>query len=125
MGAVARWSARLLVSALALAAAGCNSTLNVPYQPSGTPESDQGGRVSAVVVLKNVSFNPSVVTISVGQTVEWVWEDNPIPHNVTFDDFASPTQQTGTFFHTFNAPGVYHYRCTIHATMVGTVVVNG
>jgi plastocyanin len=42
---------------------------------------------------------------------------------VTFDTFNSSTKITGTYFHTFNTPGVYSYRCTIHINMVGTVVV--
>ena len=35
----------------------------------------------------------------------------------------SSTKIAGTYFHTFDRPGVYRYRCTIHINMDGTVVV--
>jgi plastocyanin len=79
--------------------------------------------VAATVTLVNVSFAPAVVSIQAGQTVEWKWQDAQTPHNVTFDTFHSATKTTGTYFHTFNTPGVYSYFCSIHINMVGTVVV--
>ena len=115
----------LIAATLALAAtAACSSVRNVPVQASsGSDGSPQPGSVAATVTLVNVSFAPAVVNISAGQTVEWKWNDGQIPHNVTFDAFHSATMITGTYFHTFDTPGVYQYRCTIHINMVGTVVV--
>ena len=81
------------------------------------------GPVGAVVDLKFISFVPQQVTVHVGQAVEWKFEDDPVAHNVTFTGFASPTEAAGTFFHTFEQPGTFHYRCTIHVNMTGTVVV--
>ena len=45
-------------------------------------------------------------------------------HNVTGDGYASATRTSGTFIHTFTAPGTYKYSCTIHTGMTGTVVVS-
>lgn len=108
-----------------VATAACSSAQNVPVQSaSGSSDSPPAtGPVAATVTLINTSFAPSVVAINAGQTVEWKWDDGQVPHNVTFDTFHSSTKVAGTYFHTFNTPGVYNYRCTIHINMVGTVVV--
>ncbi|MHB8438997.1 MAG: cupredoxin domain-containing protein [Acidimicrobiales bacterium] len=104
-------------------AAACSSTPNVPINGGGTGPVTTGPTPSAVVNIQYVSFEPSRITIHAGQTVEWVWKDAPIDHNVSFASFASPTQSTGTYFHTFDTPGTYSYRCTIHATMTGQITV--
>lgn len=115
----------LIAATLALAAtAACSSDQNVPVQSSsGSGAASPSGSPAATVTLIHVSFAPATVTIHPGQTVEWKWDDGQIPHNVTFDTFHSATITTGTYFHTFDTPGVYRYRCTIHINMIGTVVV--
>lgn len=102
------------VLAAALAFAACGSS--TPAAPPGPP-------AAATVRLQDVLFHPARVVIHTGQTVRWVWDDAPVQHNVTFAHFRSPTQSTGTWSHTFTAPGVYPYRCSIHFDMTGTVVV--
>jgi plastocyanin len=99
----------------ALAVGGCRSSVPPPVPP--------GPPASATVRLQDVLFHPDRVVIHTGQTVRWVWDDAPILHNVTFAHFRSPTQSTGSWSHTFTAPGVYPYRCSIHFDMTGTVVV--
>jgi plastocyanin len=78
---------------------------------------------SNVVVLKNIAFNPSTVTIRAGQQVVWKFEDGGVPHNVTGTDFTSAIMGSGSYAHTFSAPGTYQYQCTIHSGMTGQVVV--
>jgi plastocyanin len=115
--------AALIAATLALGStAACSAAQNVPVQ-SASGSADSSGPVAATVTLVNTSFAPASVTINAGQTVEWKWNDGQVPHNVTFDTFHSSTKLTGTYFHTFDTPGVYRYRCTIHVNMVGTVVV--
>lgn len=116
----------LIAATIALAAtAACSSVQNIPVQSaSGSSDSPPAnGPVAATVTLINTSFAPAIVAINAGQTVEWKWNDGQVPHNVTFDTFHSSTKIAGTYFHTFNTPGVYYYRCTIHINMTGTVVV--
>jgi plastocyanin len=105
------------VALLVPVASACSSGSSAPTTSAAH------GPVGVVVTLKFVAFAPQNVTVRVGQAVEWKWEDAPVPHNVTFANFHSPTQATGTFFHTFTQPGTYPYRCTIHSDMTGTVVV--
>ncbi|GEM_PF-850253 len=102
-----------MVVVLVGAAAGCSSS--GPTAPKGA---------AATVVLEHVAFNPPVVTIHAGQTVAWLWEDQGIAHDVTFDaGFHSPLQSSGVWTHTFDHPGTYPYRCTQHLEMTGEVVV--
>lgn len=108
---------------LGLLLSACSSGENVPVNSASDTGSSSTAHPAAVVTLKYVSFEPGQVTIHAGQTVEWVWDDAPVAHNVVFADFSSPTQVNGVYFHTFDAPGVYPYQCSDHATMRGTVDV--
>lgn len=116
---------RLRVLAAAVAACGISLGACSSSSPSASGGSSGGSHPtpSAVVQLKYVSFAPARVTIHAGQTVEWKWNDAPVNHNVTFGSFGSSTKDNGTWFHTFDTPGTYAYRCTIHQTMTGVVVV--
>ena len=81
------------------------------------------GPVGAVVTLDYQSYEPGVVTVQVGQSVEWKWADF-LPENVEFaDGTTSPVQSTGTWYRTFTTPGTYTYQCSFHVRMVGTVIV--
>jgi plastocyanin len=75
------------------------------------------------VVAKDLQFRPAAVEVPAGTTVTWHFDDGQVPHNVKGPGFASPNQTKGTFTHTFASPGEYRYRCTLHADMVGRVVV--
>ena len=114
----------LPVLALALAVSACSPGGNVPVNGGGTGGSPAPKTpAAAVITVRYISFEPATVTVHAGQTVEWQWEDSPAEHNVSFADFRSPVQETGSWSHTFNQPGTYHYQCTIHIDMRGTVVV--
>lgn len=77
--------------------------------------------------MRNTTFNPSSLTVTLGTTVTWTNEDNT-SHDVTFtdlDNVHSGTLNRGqTFTFTFTTTGTFHYYCTIHgAAMSGTVTV--
>ena len=95
------------------------------------------------VSIKNVAYNPSTVTIHVGDKVTWTNDDNGTPHSVTSDrgdpsSFNSTkagttcdpnTTTTGCmqpgdkFSVTFNQAGTFAYHCQVHASMHGVVKV--
>jgi LysM repeat protein/plastocyanin len=82
------------------------------------------------VILLSNAYIPSVITITVGTTVQWTNLD-PTNHTVSSGapgaldgKFQSPLAQNQTFSHTFSTVGTYPYFCEIHgAAMTGTVVV--
>jgi plastocyanin len=110
----------LLMAAVLVALAGaCGSSSANKPQPAAAPPPNLG----ATVILKDIVFIPSTVTIRAGQAVWWKWDDGSVPHNVTADTWQSLTQEHGTYAHTFDAAGTFQYRCTIHSGMTGKVIV--
>ena len=87
-----------------------------------------GGYDAEVSAIDN-AFDPSIVRIEPGQSVEWAM-DGRSPHTVTADDgsFDSGNLEPGeTYVRTFDEPGVYSYHCKFHGGpgvgMTGIVVV--
>jgi plastocyanin len=76
------------------------------------------------VAAKDNQFTPAAIEVPAGTTVTWEFEDGFVPHDVRGDGFASgDPKRSGSFTHTFDAPGSFPYRCTIHDGMTGRVVV--
>jgi plastocyanin len=94
--------------------------------------SGTGATDAHVTMTGGQRFDPTHVEIPVGGTVTWR-NDGQRGHTVTaIDADRQPTDAfdsgevigTGTFAHTFDAPGTYRYQCMIHAgEMVGLVEV--
>ena len=79
----------------------------------------------AQVVIKDFMFSPNAVTIKAGSTVTWSNKDDE-PHTVVSDAglFRSGAMDTDeSFSFTFDKPGTYHFTCSIHPRMVGTITV--
>ena len=78
------------------------------------------------VWIKNLTFDPFNITISVNTTVTWTNLDG-VSHTVTSDDvglFDSGILSDGdTFQFTFVEEGQYFYACSIHPEMHGMVTV--
>lgn len=132
---------RMLFTVIILAAllAACASATGSSYAPAPAtsapstlapinPPATSAPVVSGSEVKVDISgfaFNPSTITIKVGQTVTWTNNDS-VSHNVLADDgsFSSNTLETGdSFSYTFNSAGTFTYKCGFHANMVGTVIV--
>ncbi|TCN35576.1 cupredoxin-like protein [Kribbella orskensis] len=78
-----------------------------------------------MVEIKDFMFTPMTLTVAVGTTVTWKFDDST-QHTVTADDnsFASSPMSNGqTFTHTFSAAGTVAYHCSIHPEMTGTITV--
>ena len=85
---------------------------------AGPPDTPQ-------VIIKNFMFQPMTVTVKAGAALTWVNKDQE-PHTVTSDTglFRSGALDTDeTFAFKFDKPGTYHFLCSIHPQMVGTVIV--
>jgi plastocyanin len=77
------------------------------------------------VEVKDFAFGPTTLTISAGSQVTWLNKDDE-PHTVVSDTgtFRSGAMDTNeNFSFKFDKPGTYHYTCSIHPRMVGTIVV--
>ncbi|RLK57928.1 cupredoxin domain-containing protein [Actinokineospora cianjurensis] len=104
--------------ALALALTGCGTdSTPTPSAPAATGD--------ATVEIKDFTFAPQQLTVTVGATVTWKFTDTA-KHNVKASDktFASTDLSDGaTFTHTFDKPGEFPYICSIHQYMTGTITV--
>jgi plastocyanin len=112
---------RLLVSIVASACGG------------QTQPSPLGPGVDATVVINGnlgaSSYTPTPLQLRVGQTVNWKNNDD-IEHTATLDGVfdigrvaphsAASDKGDGV---TFRMAGTFTYHCTIHPSMVGTIVV--
>ena len=77
------------------------------------------------IVVKDFMFMPTPLTVKAGSTVTWTNMDDE-PHTVVSDTglFKSGGMDTKeSFSFKFDKPGTYHFTCSIHPRMVGTVVV--
>jgi plastocyanin len=108
--------ARLLLTAVSVAMlwgfeGGVPSAAEVPNLPA--------------ITVKDFMFSPTPLTVKAGTTVTWTNMDDE-PHTVVSDTgvFKSGGMDTNeSFSFKFDKPGTYHFACSIHPRMVGTVVV--
>jgi plastocyanin len=77
------------------------------------------------IIVKDFMFQPTSMTVKAGTTVSWANMDDE-PHTVVSDTglFRSGAMDTNeSFSFKFDKPGTYHFTCSIHPRMVGTIVV--
>jgi plastocyanin len=106
-----------------------------PLTYTATANTGGGPPPGPTVQVRNNFFDPNIITISVGQTVTWVWANEQIGlHNVLPDAGTIPGRsgapETGptTFSFTFTEVGTFRYFCQEHGApngvgMSGRVVV--
>ncbi len=79
------------------------------------------------VDIKDYTFVPQTITISVGDTITWTNREKRQYHSVWFEESGEP--ETDYFFpddeyqRSFDEAGEFHYRCGPHPEMTGTVIV--
>lgn len=81
----------------------------------------------AKVTIDNFTFTPAEIHVTAGAKVTWTNSDD-IPHTVVDADNPkankSPALDTGdSYSRVFDKAGTYHYFCSLHPHMQGTVVV--
>lgn len=113
-----------------------NTTISAQSSSGTVTQSFPIKVVPDLVVMDHESFIPSNITVPVGTTVVWMNIDTEIGccdpgfHTVTFLSPTNATEMGSTVLHRFDvwsfeftSPGTYHYICTIHPNMHGTVYV--
>ncbi|HUG14309.1 MAG TPA: ScyD/ScyE family protein [Thermomicrobiales bacterium] len=101
-------------------------------QPTPTPIAGAEAPVVTIEIIEPTdamawTFEPNVVTIQVGQTVEFV-NGGRIVHTATARNGAFDTGNMRggeSVIIQINEPGTYEYICTPHPWMVGTIIVEG
>jgi plastocyanin len=113
--------------ALAAALAGCGTGSDLTTSSTRTSQAASNGPVR--IVMQSLSFNPTAVKATVGQTVTWT-NDDQAPHNVTYISgpaFRSSRQRLmiGQHFSIqLRQAGTIHYVCTLHPWMKAEIVVS-
>ena len=106
----------LLISFALVLVGGCDKSSN--------PVADDDSSTANAISIANGAFNPSTLTISIGETATWTLTNGT--HTVVSDDgsWQSGSLSTGgTFTHQFDTAGQFGYKCGIHSSMTGTIIV--
>ncbi|MBA4284603.1 MAG: hypothetical protein C0434_03610 [Xanthomonadaceae bacterium] len=77
---------------------------------------------TAAVSIIDYEYSPKVTTVKAGGTVTWTNNDR-VTHTVTFDGTDIKVKSAETYSRAYPAAGTFEYKCGIHPTMFGTVVV--
>jgi plastocyanin len=88
-----------------------------------------GAHITVMLTIRNFAFSPASVTITAGTTVK-VTNDDQVVH--TWTSTSAPVvfnsndlNASASYRFTFTVPGIYHYQCSIHTFMTGTIAVTG
>jgi len=125
---------RIPVSIFALAAAlvvgACGGSSGSSSTAPGNGNPGGGGPPPAPAQTNQVAvgddfFSPSAIQVPVGTTVTWTWAASASAHNVSFTDGQLSGDKVGgaTYQRTFGTAGTFSYVCTLHGSMVGSVLV--
>ena len=108
-----------------------HSPLDEPYNEIFSSLENDTGEVFVVTVDgTNLRFSPDTITLKEGDTVNFLWENQLLPHNAVEEnglfDSGDPERNVD-YSYTFNVGenGTYQYECEPHADlgMVGTIIV--
>jgi plastocyanin len=113
MGAVRTLTAVAVIGAMTL----CMAAPSAPTRAASP--------ALAQVLVNDFMFQPTSLTVPAGTTVTWTNKDDE-PHTVRSDTglFGSGAMDTNeSFSFKFEKAGTYHFTCSIHPRMVGTIIV--
>lgn len=113
----------IAIVSLALGAAACGSS-------TSTTSPTTSGSITTVNIngqLGSSSYAPNPVTVKVGTQVNWLNKDT-ITHTATADNGSFNVNPISAMSAqgapvTMNTVGTFAYHCSIHPTMVGSIVV--
>lgn len=107
------------------------ATSNMPNMNMSTKNNNTNSAPVATnaVTIQNFAFSPRDITVKKGTTVTWTNKDSTT-HTVTeaeADGLTGPNSGNlapgQSYSFTFDTVATYHYHCTIHPEMLGTVKV--
>lgn len=119
MGSSLRQARYFILAVVAIAVLSAVSLSAQPDQPAN--------HANHIVVIKQMHFDPSQITVQAGDTVEWKNEDI-FSHTVTADDgsFDSGLIDPGHSWQmTFKSAQTLAYHCRPHPNMKATLIVQG
>ena len=97
--------------------------LVAPAESSSSTEEPPAGLPPVSIGIIDLDFDPRLVTVMAGTAITWT-NVGELPHTVTGDFGDSGLLGPGGSYSTnFDEEGTFDYLCTIHPTMIGTVVV--
>ena len=122
-----------LTSTQTPASSATSTTTSTPTHTPTPSTPTPTATASAATVIRfgdalGLAYNPTEVSISIGDTVEW--QGDFASHPLVSDDALWPMRSTGTTFaFTFTAPGTYGFHCHLHGApngigMAGKVIVS-
>jgi plastocyanin len=100
-----------------------------PYHRVNKVQAKSSAPATTVKIVTDPStigrYSPTTIKAQAGQTIRWVNVSN-VAHTVTGNGFDSGSiaNNNGQFTTSFAKPGTYHYYCTYHPLMHGTIVVS-
>ena len=124
----------LVLTTIFLVACGINATSSpkqaqstlTPVTATQAPTSNTAVPGSkSEIIISGFKFVPDTVTVAIGTTVTWTNQDST-NHTVVADDGSWKSEKLAkdaTFSFTFDKAGTYTYKCNIHTSMKGTIIV--
>ena len=95
--------------------------------PSPTQNASPQAPTGSSITITNFAFSPATVTVKKGTAVTWTNQDS-VGHTVSETDSqtgpsSSLLAQGKSFVFTFASTGTFHYHCSVHPNMTGTIIV--
>jgi plastocyanin len=95
------------------------------FASAATPIGTWAAQPPQTVTIKDFSYGPETMVVSVGATTVWRNQD-VVPHTATAQDDNWDTDEIAggaEKAHRFDRPGRYAYRCRYHPNMQGVIEV--
>ena len=79
------------------------------------------------ITIGNFTFSPATIEVAAGTPLQWINEDD-VPHIVVGVEKGSPLKSPALdtddrYAVVLSQPGTYHYFCSLHPHMTGTIIV--
>ena len=109
------------------------TTTNITNSSNANSNATMVSIVQGAANLADKAYQPNPINIKVGSTITWINHDTTI-HTVTEGNPASNVPENGfdsgilgmgeQYQHSFTKAGTVDYHCTLHPTMIGSIIVS-